>query len=269
MPTSPAAVRVALLVPDGEQAPDALPGLDVTTVRAGDAPGGRFALAVAVGTRGAALLDAVEADRRALWLTDMDDRNHPPGTAQARAALDTYTLPIPVIAVARWMADQLTAVRGADAPPVVVVGPGRDGAVVDAVPSHDGPLRVAPADPDAAAAVAAMREPATVVDEAPDVWVGLPRVAGFPRAPLAAFAAGATAVLTPVTGADEYVVDGENALYTAWDDERGTSRLLDLLARDRALLASLREHALATARAWPDAEESARRLAAALIEVMD
>jgi hypothetical protein len=270
MPTSPAAARVALLVPDGEQAPDALPGLDVTVVRAGeDLPGERFALAVAVGSRGVPLLDAVQADRRALWLTAMDDRDHPAGSAEARAALDTYTLPVPVIAVARWMAEQLTEARGPGAPPVVVVPPGREGEVADAVPAHDGPLRVAPADPDAAAAVAAMREPATVAHDAPDVWVGLPRVAGFPRAPLAAFGAGATAVLTPVTGADEYVVDGENALYTAWDDERGTSRLLDLLARDRELLGSLRERALATARAWPDAEASAGLLAAALTDMMD
>jgi glycosyltransferase involved in cell wall biosynthesis len=270
MPTSPA---VALLVPDGEQPPapaPALPGLDATVLRPGEAPAGRFDLALAVGTRGTALLDGVDAARRALWLVDMDDRRHPPGSAAARAALDTYTLPIPVVAAANWMADQLAILRPADAPPVVVVTPGREGPVADAVPVHDGPLRVAAADDDARAAVAAMREPAVAVaaDDAPDVWAGLPRVAGFPRAPLQAFAAGATAVLTPVTGAEEYVVDGENALYTAWDDERGTSRLLDLLARDRDLLTGLRERALATARAWPDASEAARRLAAALTKMV-
>jgi glycosyltransferase involved in cell wall biosynthesis len=269
MPTSPASARVALLVPDGEQ-PPALPGFAATTVRPGDArPGDRFALAVAVGTRGTPLFDAVDADRRVLWLTDMDDRRHPAGSAAARAALDTYTLPVAVVAVARWMADQLEVLRPAGAPPVLVARPGLGGAVAAAVAVHDGPLRVlaadGDADADARAAVAAMREPATLVAEDPDVWVGLPRVAGFPRAPLAAFAAGATAVLTPVTGADEYVVDGENALYTAWDDERGTSRLLDLLARDRALLSSLRERALATARAWPQDDG----LGAALHEVMN
>jgi hypothetical protein len=267
MPTSPASARVALLVPDGEQ-PPALPGFAATTLRPGDArPEDRFALALAVGTRGAALFDAVAADRRALWLTDMDDRRHPAGSAAARAALDTYTLPVAVVAVARWMADQLAVLRPAGAPPVLVARPGLEGAVAGAITVHDGPLRVlaAAGDADARAAVAAMREPAVLVDEDPDVWVGLPRVAGFPRAPLAAFATGATAVLTPVTGADEYVVDGENALYTAWDDERGTSRLLDLLARDRALLSSLRERALATARAWPREDG----LAAALHEVMN
>ncbi|HET6509523.1 MAG TPA: hypothetical protein VFG42_22180 [Baekduia sp.] len=260
MPTSPA---VALLAPDGEQ-PPALPGFDATTIRPGETPSRRFDLALAIGTRGAALLDAVDADRRVLWLTAMDDRDHPAGSAAARAALDTYTLPIPVVAVARWMADQLAILRAPGAPPVLVARPGRERAVAGAVPVHDGPLRVLAADDDARAAVAAMREPARLVDAEPDVWVGLPRVAGFPRAPLAAFCDGATAVLTPVSGADEYVVDGENALYTAWDDERGTSRLLDLLARDRERLGSLRERALATARAWPDEDG----LPAALTEVM-
>jgi glycosyltransferase involved in cell wall biosynthesis len=263
MPTSPA---VALLAPDGEQ-PPALPGFDATTVRPGEAPARRFDLAVAVGTRGTTLLDAVDADRRVLWLTDMDDRVHAPGSAEARAALDTYTLPIPIVAVARWMVDQLAILRAGDAPPVLLARPGRERPVADAVVAHDGPLRVVAADDDARAAVAAMREPVVTVaaDDDPDVWCGLPRVAGFPRAPLAAFCAGATAVLTPVTGADEYVVDGENALYTAWDDERGTSRLLDLLARDRGLLMAMRERALATARAWPEDDD----LAAALTEIIN
>jgi hypothetical protein len=262
MPTSPAAAHVALLVPDGELPPVLA---TATTVRPGDPrPTERFDVALAVGTRGTALFDGVDADRRVLWLTDMDDRAHPAGSPAARAALDTYTLPVPVIAVARWMADQLAVLRAPDAPPVVVAPPARPAPVADAVLAHDGPLRVLAADDDARAAVAAMREPATLVDDDPDVWAGLPRVAGFPRAPLAAFCGGATAVLTPVTGADEYVVDGENALYTAWDDERGTSRLLDLVARDRDLLMALRERALATAHAWP----SQGGLAAALDQVM-
>lgn len=254
MPTSPA---VALLVPDGER-PPALPGVDRTTTPAD--------VAVAVGTRAAPLLATADAPRRVLWLTDMDDRHHPPGSPAARAALEAYTLPVPVVAVARWMADQLAILRAPDAPPVVVARPGRgDVPLAGGVVAHDGPLRVRAADADARAAVAAMREPAVLVDDDPDVLVALPRVAGFPRAPLEAFCAGATAVLTPVTGADEYVVDGENALYTAWDDERGTSRLLDLLARDRELLMALRERALATARAWP-VEDG---LAAALSELVD
>ena len=48
---------------------------------------------------------------------------------------------------------------------------------------------------------------------------------------------GATCVTTAVTGHDEYVEHGRNALVVDWDDLRGTARQLDLLARDRAAAA--------------------------------
>ncbi len=47
-------------------------------------------------------------------------------------------------------------------------------------------------------------------------------------------------MVTPVTGHDEYVAHGENGLVVDWDDPRGTTRALDLLAADRALLHRLR-----------------------------
>ena len=56
---------------------------------------------------------------------------------------------------------------------------------------------------------------------------------------------------------------------TSWDDERGTSRLLDLLAADRDLLARLRAGALATARAWPSEPESTAALHAVLHELAE
>jgi glycosyltransferase involved in cell wall biosynthesis len=161
-------------------------------------------------------------------------------------------------------------------------------------PSLDGPLRVLvegrPGIPfkgvdEALAAAGAMREPAHVTlvcgdraatagahaDEvvgpltAPemaalyartDVVLKLARVEGMAGPPLEGFHRGATCITTPVTGHDEYVADGRNALLTSYDDERGTSRLLDLLARDRRLLHELRMSALRTARAWPSTEQS-------------
>ena len=78
---------------------------------------------------------------------------------------------------------------------------------------------------------------------------------------------GATCVVTPVTGHEEYVEHGENGLVVEWDDVRGTSRALDLLARDRALLHRLRWGALATARGWPSWEQQGTVMAAALREV--
>jgi glycosyltransferase involved in cell wall biosynthesis len=97
-----------------------------------------------------------------------------------------------------------------------------------------------------------------------DVVLKLARVEGMAGPPLEGFHCGATCVTTPVTGHDEYISDGRNALLTSWDDERGTSRLLDLLARDRRLLHRLRVGALRTARSWPSTEQSTAMLALTL-----
>jgi hypothetical protein len=69
--------------------------------------------------------------------------------------------------------------------------------------------------------------------------------------PLEGFHRGATCVTTEVTGHEEYIEHGVNALVVDWDDRRGTARQLDLLARDRMLLHRLRCGALETARDWP------------------
>jgi glycosyltransferase involved in cell wall biosynthesis len=101
-----------------------------------------------------------------------------------------------------------------------------------------------------------------------DVVLKLARVEGMAGPPLEGFHRGATCVTTPVTGHDEYVADGRNALLTSFDDERGTSRLLDLLARDRRLLHELRVSAVRTARAWPSTEQSTAMLLLALRRIV-
>ena len=97
-----------------------------------------------------------------------------------------------------------------------------------------------------------------------DVVLKLSRVEGMFGPPLEAFHRGATCVVTPVTGHDEYVVHGWNGLVVDWDDSRGTARMLDLLARDRRLLHFLRTNAVWTARGWPSWEQSSQFMAAAL-----
>ncbi len=97
-----------------------------------------------------------------------------------------------------------------------------------------------------------------------DVVLKLSRIEGMFGPPLEGFHCGATCVVTPVTGHDEYVAHGWNGLVTEWDDVRGTARLLDLLARDRRYLHFLRANALETARAWPSWEQSSAFMAAAL-----
>jgi hypothetical protein len=97
-----------------------------------------------------------------------------------------------------------------------------------------------------------------------DVVLKLSSVEGMFGPPLEGFHLGATAVTTEVTGCEEYVEHGYNALVCDWDDLRGTARQLDLLARDRRLLHRLREGALETARRWPTWEQQGQFMAVAL-----
>jgi hypothetical protein len=280
-------------------------------------------LTVATGRRTAPLLDDAAPGRGVLLLMEMEDRALPAGSADAEAAAAIFTLPVPVIVPARWMAGQLAQLRPAGAPPAEVVRPGVEGATFAApapapalapspgsavpapppgsavstpppassgAPGPAGPLRVlilggpGRERDEALAAASAMREPAAIAQldpdavppgeraaayRAADVVLTLPRIGGLPLAPLEAFHAGATCVATPVTGIDEYLVDGANGLLTSFDDERGTARLLDLLARDRVLLARLRTAARATAAAWPTEAQAAVALGAALRRIHD
>lgn len=97
-----------------------------------------------------------------------------------------------------------------------------------------------------------------------DVVLKLSSVEGMYGPPLEGFHMGATCVTTEVTGHEEYVVHGHNGLLVDWDDQRGTARALDLLARDRRLLTELRHNALHTARGWPDWRQAGTFMAAAL-----
>lgn len=100
-----------------------------------------------------------------------------------------------------------------------------------------------------------------------DVVLKLSRVEGMFGPPLEGFHMGATCVVSPVTGHDEYVVHGWNGVVTAWDDPKGTARWLDLLARDRHLLHRLRWNARKTAEGWPSWSQSSAFMAAALRDI--
>jgi len=102
-----------------------------------------------------------------------------------------------------------------------------------------------------------------------DVLLKLSSVEGMFGPPLEAFHRGATCVTTAVTGNDEYIEHGWNALICDWDDRHGTARALDLLARDRALLHFLRANAADTARGWPDWRQQGGLMALALRRIRD
>lgn len=99
-----------------------------------------------------------------------------------------------------------------------------------------------------------------------DVMLKLSTVEGMYGPPLEMFSQGGTAITTPVSGCDEYIVHGHNALLAPSYDELAPVRYLTQLAQPTELLTSLKRNALATARAWPDWKQSTRGFADALEE---
>jgi peptidoglycan/xylan/chitin deacetylase (PgdA/CDA1 family) len=84
-----------------------------------------------------------------------------------------------------------------------------------------------------------------------DVIVKLSYVEGMFGPPLEMFHCGGTAITYDVTGYDEYIVHGENALVAKTDDEDSVVGYLNMLKTDPALLGRLKSNAISTAAAWP------------------
>lgn len=85
-----------------------------------------------------------------------------------------------------------------------------------------------------------------------DVIVKLSLVEGMFGPPLEMFHCGGTAVVYDVSGHDEYIVHGVNALVARMHDEQAVVQHLKTLRDSPALLASLKAGAADTAAAWPD-----------------
>lgn len=245
----------------------------------------------------------LSASRYASFVQSLEDRFYRPEEPERMAAALTLDLPVRFVTEARWIARALEALRG-ERVLFVRNGVAKDVFVSPAaapVALH-GPLRVLVEGSariafkgvtEALAATQAMAQPCSVTLVTPDregevpdgadavmravdhremarlyaahdVVLKLSRVEGMFGPPLEGFHMGATCVVTPVTGHEEYVRHGVNGLVVDWDDVRGTARMLDLLARDRALLHRLRMGALATARTWPSVEQSGAFMALAL-----
>jgi glycosyltransferase involved in cell wall biosynthesis len=241
------------------------------------------------------------AGRHAYFVQSLEDRFYRPHEPQRLAAALTHDLALPVITEARWIAETLEALAPERRCLLVRNGIAKDVFACPPAPPvrGDQPLRILVEGnphvwfkgvPEALAATAAMRAPRHVTAVTPgakvrgadevigplsqaelaaayartDVVLKLSRVEGMFGPPLEGFHLGATCVVTAVTGHEEYVVHGENGLVVDWDDTRGVSRALDLLARDHALLHRLRWGALATARGWPSWEQQGTVMAGAL-----
>jgi glycosyltransferase involved in cell wall biosynthesis len=249
----------------------------------------------------------LSAERYAYFVQSLEDRFYHHDEAERLGAALTLDLPVAFITEAGWIVETLAGLRPDAPCYLVRNGIDKQVfAPAERVePAIGGPLRILIEGSPSAwfkhvhsaiDAAAAMREPrhVTVVcgerkalgEVAADKIVGplshremaelygridvvlkLSSVEGMFGPPLEGFHRGATCVVTPVTGHEEYVEHGFNGLLTDWEDLAGTARQLDLLARDRELLHFLRTNALETARGWPDWEQSSQFMAAALLAI--
>jgi glycosyltransferase involved in cell wall biosynthesis len=280
---------------------------EVEVLSLADARDRRFDVALATWWETTAALFDLDAAHHGAFVQSLEDRFYRRDEPQRLGAALAQDLPVHVITEARWIAQTLEELRPAQRVLYVRNGIAKDVFVSpSALDVRRGePLRiVVEGNPhvrfkgvgEALAATRAMNQPRHVtlvtgvrdVDTAgadevvgplsheemaalytrSDVVLKLSRVEGMFGPPLEGFHCGATCVVTAVTGHEEYVEHGVNGLVVDWDDPRGTSRALDLLAADRALLHRLRTGALATARAWPSWEQSGTVMAAALRQLV-
>jgi glycosyltransferase involved in cell wall biosynthesis len=266
-----------------------------------------YDIAIATWWETAFTLFEISARRYAYFVQSLEDRFYRDDEAERLGAGLTLDLPVAFITEARWIADTLASLRSDAPCHLVRNGIDKEAfaPLARAPVNAEEPLRVlVEGSPgswfkhvhDAINAASAMREAhhVTVVcgerealgevsaDEVlgplshqemaavygrSDVVLKLSSVEGMFGPPLEGFHRGATCLVTPVTGHEEYVEHGWNGLLTDWEDLRGTARQLDLLARDRELLHFLRTNALETARAWPSWEQSSQFMAAALLAI--
>lgn len=269
-----------------------------------EARGHSFDVAVATWWETTTALFELGARRYAAFVQSLEDRFYASWAPERLAASSVVDLPVRFVSEARWIVDLLDGLHPGTRALYVRNGVAKEvfRSPPEVAPALSGPLRIVVEGSravgfkgvDAALeATRRMREPRHVTLITPDgtgagadgadeavgplsaremaaalseahVLLKLSRVEGMAGPPLEAFHMGATAVTTPVTGHDEYVEHGANALVVDWDDLRGTARALDLLARDRAYLHGLRCGALATARGWPSWRQQSTVMAAAL-----
>jgi glycosyltransferase involved in cell wall biosynthesis len=284
---------------------DYKPRDEVRVIRLGDTDE-TFDVAIATWWETVNELFEVDAERHAYFVQSLENRFYRAGDPERLGAALTHELPVAVLTEARWICDTLEQLRpglrsyyvrnGIDKsvfPPPQTVTPRSNGPLRILIEGHPDVWIKAVGEAAAAASQMSAEHVTTLVSPgefvAPvdvdrvlgplnleqmaelyretDVILKLSRVEGMFGPPLEAFHLGATCVVTPVTGHDEYVVHGWNGVVVDWDDSRGTARWLDLLAVNRGYLHFLRCNALETARAWPSQRQSSQFMAAALRQI--
>jgi glycosyltransferase involved in cell wall biosynthesis len=298
-------VSIALW-PGGSPEAAAPAGVELVTID--EARGREHDIAIATWWRTAYDLFSVPARRHACFVQQFEERIYRPGDPERFGATVTHDLPVAFVTEAAWIAEQLADLRPDAACFHVPNGVDKQRFVPDGRSQADGPLRVlVEGSPglwfkgveDAAAALERTRERVETTLVTPeqvdpdlcarfdrvagpldhaamaaayreaDVLLKLSRVEGVFTPPLEAFHCGTPCVVWPVTGHDEYVRHGVNGAVVDFDDLAGTAGWIDLLARDRALLADLARGALETAADWPSWDRSTAAFEAALREIAD
>lgn len=293
--------EIVLTKPDQAQHPRAAAGVPVRRMK--EVVGREYDLAIGTWWTTATALFEMRARRRVMFLQSLEHRFYTEDDYFERfGALSVLGLPVDYLVVASYMTEVLARLRPDARCRLVPNGIDKSVFAVRRRQPENGPLRVlVEGQPelwfkgvtDAVRAVRSMREPVELtlvaleasgpyglpVDRVVagltparmaelyaehDVLVKFSRFEGLPLPPLEAFHAGVPCIVTPFTGHADYVEHGGNGLIVGFDDPGAATEALDLLARDRALLARLSHGALATAQAWPGAAESSGLLADAL-----
>lgn len=100
-----------------------------------------------------------------------------------------------------------------------------------------------------------------------DVLVKLSYVEGMFGPPLEMFHCGGTSITYDVTGHDEYIKNGENAIVIPTDHEEEVVEAINRLKLDKNELARLKKNAAQTAAEWPDWEMSSAAFIRALSDI--
>lgn len=251
---------------------------------------------------------ALRAGRRALLMQSAEERfyrRHEP-FEQLGPAL-SLSAPVHFFAVARWLCDLLAELRPGCSCWFTPNGIDKATFTPRTTPVGDGPLRILiegqhtmwfKGVEEALDAVDRMSEPhsTTLValdpQDAPereglrvvgglngaqmrdlyeqhDLLVKLSRIESVGMAVVEAAHVGTPAVVTPYTGHEEIVRHGENGIVVGFDDPDGCARALDVLARDRDMLRSLSDGAVASMREWPSDDQATELFADALRELAE
>lgn len=99
------------------------------------------------------------------------------------------------------------------------------------------------------------------------VQVKTPMAEGMFGPPLEGFHCGLPAIVTPVTGSEEYVEDRVNSLVVLWDDVAGVAQAIDSLAEDHEWWQTLQRGARRTADSWPDWDAQSHRFSESLVRL--